>query len=55
MHESVPPPPDFAFLRPGAEPGTWETGVHERGRSQVGQIFDSEDVACRAFLALLTG
>ncbi|MEW6153133.1 MAG: hypothetical protein AB1673_03950 [Actinomycetota bacterium] len=52
-HEPVPPAPDFLFLRPG--PDSWEIGVFERGAHTVARRFPSEDEACHAFFAMLTG
>lgn len=52
VHEPVPPAPDFLYLRRGVR--GWEIGVFERGVNTVASRFESEDDACRAFLAMLT-
>ncbi|MER7416798.1 hypothetical protein ABT346_08435 [Micromonospora peucetia] len=54
VHEHVPVPPDFWFLRrsPG---GRWEIGAYERGRYDVRLVFDTEEEACAALWRALTG
>ncbi|WP_199442325.1 hypothetical protein [Umezawaea beigongshangensis] len=47
VHEQVPVPPDFYFLRPGG-PG-WEVGVYERGRYEVIDRLADEGDACASF------
>lgn len=54
VHEHVPVPPDFWFLRPTAD-GRWEIGLYERGVYDVRSTHDTEDAACRAFHRALTG
>ncbi|MEO3775683.1 hypothetical protein ABGB16_02295 [Micromonospora sp. B11E3] len=54
VHEHVPVPPDFWFLRhsPG---GRWEIGLYERGVHDVRQVFDSEEAAADGLWTALTG
>lgn len=54
VHEAVPLPPDFWFLRRATD-GRWEIGPHERGRYDVRETHDNEDAACRALYHALTG
>ncbi|MEU3184782.1 hypothetical protein ABZ707_11335 [Streptomyces sp. NPDC006923] len=53
IHEPVPTPPDFLFLRRTPE-GAWETGAYERGLHQVIARHISESAACAHLLRLLT-
>ncbi|MFE5740213.1 hypothetical protein [Streptomyces celluloflavus] len=53
VHEPVPTPPDFLFLRKGPD-GAWETGAYERGTYQVIARHTSESAACAHLLRLLT-
>ena len=54
VHEHVPVPPDFWFLRrsPG---GGWEIGPYERGTYDVRERFDTEAEACARLYTSLTG
>ncbi|MDX3854139.1 hypothetical protein [Streptomyces sp. AK02-01A] len=52
VHEPVPTPPDFLFLR--RTRGAWETGAYERGLYQVIARHTSESAACAHLLRLLT-
>lgn len=52
VHEPVPTPPDFLFLR-SAPDGQWETGVYERGAHEVVARHPSESAACAHLLTLL--
>ncbi|XTZ13598.1 hypothetical protein ACQSSU_18935 [Micromonospora echinospora] len=54
VHEHVPLPPDFWFLR-RAPDGRWEIGLYERGVHDVRETHDTEDAACRALHQALTG
>ncbi|MER6593083.1 hypothetical protein ABT214_14770 [Micromonospora purpureochromogenes] len=54
VHEHVPVPPDFWFLR-GASGGRWEIGLYERGTRDVRQVFDTEEEACAGLWRALTG
>lgn len=54
VHEHVPLPTDFWFLRPAAD-GRWEIGLYERGAYDVRETHDTEDAACRALHHALTG
>lgn len=54
VHEPVPVPPDFWFVRPTAV-GYWEIGPHERGADEVRAVFESEDAACAQVYRALTG
>jgi hypothetical protein len=53
VHEQVPVPPDFWFLRP-ADGGRWEIGLYERGVYDVREVHATEDAACRALYHALT-
>ncbi|OKI67848.1 hypothetical protein [Micromonospora sp. CB01531] len=54
VHEHVPVPPDFWFLRrsPG---GGWEIGLYERGTYDVRERFDTEEEAGDGLWTALTG
>ncbi|MEU1123358.1 hypothetical protein ABZ371_07190 [Streptomyces sp. NPDC005899] len=52
VHEPVPTPPDFLFLRRSAD-GVWETGAYERGRYEVLDRHPDEASACGHLLRLL--
>ncbi|SCG61813.1 hypothetical protein [Micromonospora coxensis] len=54
VHEHVPLPPDFWFLRRSAD-GRWEIGAYERGVYDVRQTFDTEEDACGGLWHALTG
>ncbi|MFG2106072.1 hypothetical protein [Micromonospora chersina] len=54
VHEHVPVPPDFWFLR-HAPGGGWEIGLYERGVHDVRQRFDTEEDACAGLYHALTG
>ncbi|GAA1414562.1 hypothetical protein ACFQZ4_41065 [Catellatospora coxensis] len=53
VHEHVPIPTDFWFLRPAGE--RWEIGSYERGVYDVREILDTEAAACTRFYEVLTG
>ncbi|AXG81172.1 hypothetical protein [Streptomyces paludis] len=53
VHEPVPTPPDFLFLREAEHGGTWETGVYERGVYETIARHPSEEAACAHLLRLL--
>lgn len=53
VHEHVPVPPDFWFLRRSSG-GGWEIGLYERGVDDVRQVFDSEEAACAGLWTALT-
>ncbi|MEV7425312.1 MULTISPECIES: hypothetical protein [unclassified Streptomyces] len=53
VHEPVPTPPDFLFLRRAGD-GAWETGTYERGAYEVVARDPSERAACERLLGLLT-
>lgn len=52
VHEHVPIPPDFWFLRPGPG-GRWEIGAYERGLYDVREVFTTEAAACVRFYEIL--
>ncbi|MFJ8254671.1 hypothetical protein [Streptomyces sp. NPDC094466] len=52
VHEPVPTPPDFLFVRRG-EGGGWETGAFERGAYEVLAQHPDEAAACAHLLSLL--
>lgn len=52
VHEPVPTPPDFLFLRRAAG-GGWETGAYERGRDEILAHHPDEPTACAHLLRLL--
>ncbi|GAA2991949.1 hypothetical protein [Streptomyces fulvorobeus] len=52
VHEPVPPPTDFLFLRRGSG-DVWETGAFERGTYEVLARHPDEESACAHLLALL--
>ncbi|MEU5939149.1 hypothetical protein ABZ807_08140 [Micromonospora sp. NPDC047548] len=54
VHEHVPVPPDFWFLRRSSG-GRWEIGLYERGTRDVRQVFDTEEQACAGLWRALTG
>ncbi|WP_405114811.1 hypothetical protein OG559_10815 [Micromonospora sp. NBC_01405] len=54
VHEHVPVPPDFWFLRRSPD-GRWEIGLYERGVHDVRQAYDSEQAAAGGLYAALTG
>ncbi|MEV4479928.1 hypothetical protein AB0K04_12970 [Micromonospora coxensis] len=54
VHEHVPLPPDFWFLRRSAG-GGWEIGLYERGTYDVRFGFDTEEEACAGLWRALTG
>lgn len=53
VHEPVPTPPDFLFLRKGPD-GAWETGAYEHGAYEVMARHTSESKACAHLLLLAT-
>ncbi|MEV4416564.1 hypothetical protein [Catellatospora sp. NPDC049609] len=53
VHEHVPIPTDFWFLRPAGD--RWELGHYERGVHDVRETVDNEGVACTRFYELVTG
>ncbi|MFI1016629.1 hypothetical protein [Streptomyces sp. NPDC020965] len=53
VHEPVPTPPDFLFLRRSSD-GAWETGAYERGAYEVIARHTDEAGACAHLLRLLT-
>ncbi|MEU2575905.1 hypothetical protein ACIP3B_26270 [Streptomyces anulatus] len=52
VHEPVPTPPDFLFVRQGGD-GGWETGAFERGTHEVLARHPDEAAACAHLLSLL--
>ncbi|MEE1768732.1 hypothetical protein PUR34_11295 [Streptomyces sp. JV185] len=52
VHEPVPTPTDFLFLRQASD-GGWETGAYERGTYEVIARYPSEQAACEHLLRLL--
>lgn len=54
VHEQVPSPPDFWFLRRSPD-GRWEIGLYERGTRDVRQVYDCEEAAAAGLYAALTG
>jgi len=52
VHEPVPTPPDFLFMR-RAPDGVWETGAYERGGYEVIARHPDEAAACAHLLSLL--
>lgn len=52
VHEPVPTPPDFLFVR-RCEGGGWETGAFERGAHEVLAQHPDEAAACAHLLSLL--
>ncbi|MFI7239169.1 hypothetical protein [Streptomyces cyaneofuscatus] len=52
VHEPVPTPPDFLFVRRAAD-GGWETGAYERGRDEILARHPDEAAACAHLLRLL--
>ncbi|MEF9886116.1 hypothetical protein [Streptomyces sp. P9-A4] len=53
VHEPAPTPPDFVYLRTGpGGPGTWETGVYERGAYEPVATHATEAEACAHLRAL---
>ncbi|RPK79865.1 MULTISPECIES: hypothetical protein [Streptomyces] len=52
VHEPAPTPPDFLFVRRGADEG-WETGAFERGTYEVIARHPDEAAACTHLLSLL--
>ena len=53
VHEHVPIPTDFWFLRPAGE--RWELGYYERGVYDVREVLPGEAAACTRFYELVTG
>lgn len=53
VHEPVPTPPDFLFLRQAPD-GAWETGAYERGAHHVISRHPTEAAACAQLFRLLT-
>ncbi|MEV0322907.1 hypothetical protein ACIBKX_15260 [Streptomyces sp. NPDC050658] len=53
VHEPVPTPPDFVYLRRTAGGGAWETGTYERGTYAPLARYTDEAAACAALLRLL--
>ncbi|MEU4203392.1 hypothetical protein AB0B79_08870 [Streptomyces sp. NPDC039022] len=53
VHEPVPTPPDFLFLRQAPD-GAWETGAYERGAHHVIRRHPTEAAACAELFRLLT-
>lgn len=51
VHEPAPTPPDFVYLRRGAD--GWETGVYERGAYEPVATHDTEAAACAHLRGLL--
>ena len=54
VHEHVPVPPDFWFLRRSPR-GGWEIGLYERGVYDIRQRFDTEEEASAGLWTALTG
>jgi hypothetical protein len=54
VHQHVPIPLDFWFLRPAAD-GRWEVGAYERGVYDVRAVFAAEGAACDFLYLALTG
>ncbi|GAA2942357.1 hypothetical protein [Streptomyces enissocaesilis] len=55
VHEPVPTPPDFLYLRKiRGGGGAWETGAYERGVHEPVSRHASEAEACAQLLRLLT-
>jgi len=54
VHETVPLPTDFWFLRPSAD-GTWEIGPYERGTYEVREVHVFESAACAGLYRILVG
>jgi hypothetical protein len=52
VHEHVPIPLDFWFLRPGSD-GRWEIGAYERGVYDVREVLATEDAACARLYRIL--
>ncbi|MEU9713010.1 hypothetical protein AB0E21_31070 [Streptomyces sp. NPDC047967] len=52
VHEPVPAPPDFLFVRRSGD-GGWETGAFERGTHEVIARHPDEATACAHLLSLL--
>ncbi|MER6600700.1 hypothetical protein ACWDBC_13195 [Streptomyces parvus] len=52
VHEPVPTPPDFLFVRRSGDTG-WETGAFERGACEVIARHPDEATACAHLLSLL--
>ncbi|MBK3533542.1 hypothetical protein JHN61_29165 [Streptomyces sp. MBT67] len=52
VHEPVPTPPDFLFVRRSGD-GGWETGAYERGTYEVIARHPDEATACSHLLSLL--
>ncbi|WP_426500553.1 hypothetical protein [Streptomyces sp. D54] len=52
VHEPVPTPPDFLFVRRAGD-GGWETGAFERGTHEVLARHPDEAAACAHLLSLL--
>ncbi|MGW4233486.1 hypothetical protein ACWEF9_30215 [Streptomyces sp. NPDC004980] len=52
VHEPVPTPTDFLFLRRAAD-GVWETGAYERGTYEVLARHPDEATACGHLMHLL--
>ncbi|TXS49574.1 hypothetical protein [Streptomyces sp. OR43] len=52
VHEPVPTPTDFLFLRQASD-GGWETGAYERGAYEVIARHPGEAQACAHLLRLL--
>ncbi|MCX4548722.1 hypothetical protein OG204_23465 [Streptomyces sp. NBC_01387] len=53
VHEPVPTPPDFLFLRRTPDGGAWETGAFERGLYEIIGRYATEPDACAHLLQLL--
>ncbi|MEU8912055.1 hypothetical protein [Streptomyces nigrescens] len=53
VHEPVPTPPDFLYLRRTAD-GAWETGAYERGTYRPIARHPGEEAACAHLWRLLT-
>ncbi|MFF8959631.1 hypothetical protein [Streptomyces sp. NPDC014894] len=52
VHEPVPTPPDFLYLRRTPD-GAWETGAYERGVRHPITRHSDESPACAQLLRLL--
>ncbi|MFE4593208.1 hypothetical protein [Streptomyces laurentii] len=52
VHEPVPTPPDFVYLRHAPDGSGWETGVYERGAHHPVGRHRTEAAACAHFRTL---
>lgn len=53
VHEPVPTPPDFVYLRRTGDGEAWETGTYERGTHHPLARHADEGEACEHLLRLL--